>query len=79
VDTIEMKDKLGNPLAVGDTVATAMVCRHSGNIRVGRIHSFGAGSLRPYAKIKMLDANSSITRGSSELVKVNTPEVPTNG
>jgi hypothetical protein len=60
-------DALGNNLACGDVVVTAMASRHSGNIRTGYI-------------IQMLDEflvietdRSKITRRPNEVVKAVTP------
>lgn len=66
MDSKEMKDMLGNTVVVGDRVATAMVSRTAGNIRVGTVTDM-AGR---YADIKMDGTNATVSRAYFAFVKV---------
>lgn len=68
MDTI-VKDRLGNEVRVGDTVATAMVCRHAGNVRVGTVEKDNGSAL----KLRMLDTKAVVWRNVNEVVKAATP------
>ena len=64
-----MKDQLGNPLAIGDTVATAMTSRRAGNVRTGVVAHVDDTQVR----VKMDDTGSLVWRRAREVVKAVRP------
>lgn len=72
MDAQELKDIVGNPLALGDEVATDTMAYKSSNLRIGIIKAVEPGLHGTYIKVQYEVSGSkrTVTRRPSGVVKI---------